>query len=155
MKPTKALSLIGYAALATGSGAATTFILIGRGFATPLSPLNLSITLVAIALVLVILAVPMIRYRAALKDAKKKPKRVPPFYAIRVLVLAKATSIAGALFLGWHLGVLAAQLTRPEPRLAPTIAGLVAAAIATTAGIVVEHLFRIPPDQTDAEGNPA
>lgn len=155
MKPTKALALIGYAALATGSGAATTFILVSRGSVTPLSPLNLSITLVAVAVVLVILAIPMIRYRAALKDTTKQPKRVPPFYAIRVVVLAKATSIAGALFLGWHLGVLAAQLTRPEPRLAPTITGLIAAAITTAAGIVVEHLFRIPPDQTDAEGNPA
>ena len=155
MKPTKAIAIIGYVLLAAGTGAATTYTLIGRGLATPLSPLNLSITLTAVGVVLVVLAIPMIRYRVALKNPKVKPKRVPPFYAIRVVALAKATSVAGSLFFGWHLGVLAMQLTRPEPKLAPTITGLIASGIALAAGIVVEQLFKIPPDQTDVEGTPA
>lgn len=157
MKPTKATTLI---ALALTSGVSAFIVannLSARGFATPLTPINLSVTLTCIAITLIALAIPMLRYRAALKEAKTKPKRVPPFYAIRVVALAKSTALAGSLFLGWHVGLLCQQLTHPEPNLLPTILGLVASLLATAAGVIVEQIFRVPPDSTDVplEGTPA
>jgi hypothetical protein len=158
MKPTKLWSLATYLIAAAVFAFVLAHAFVTRGFAVPVSPINLPITLLSVGIALGFLAIPMARYRKALKEATKNVKRVPPLYAFRVVVLAKATSIAGSLFLGWHLGVLLVQLTLPTitPAIGFSILGAAAALVTTVIAVVVEYLFRIPPDLNDTiEGTPA
>ena len=158
MKPTKLWSLATYAIGAAVFGLVLSRTLVNRGFAVPVSPVNLPITLAAIGVVILLMAIPMIRYRAALKEAKRQPKRVPSIYAFRVVILAKASAIAGSLFLGWHAGVLLAQVTLPNitDSVLFTAGGVIASLFTTVVAVIVEHLFRIPPDVDEPlEGTPA
>lgn len=158
MKPTKLWSLASYAFAAGIFSFVLAETLVMRGFSIPVSPINLPIAIAAIGLFLALLAIPMARYRKALKDPKKPAKRLAPDYAFRVVILAKSSSLAATLFLGWHLGILAAQLTLPAvtANVAFTIVGLVASLFTTAVGLIVENLFKIPPDPKEpAEGSPA
>lgn len=158
MKPTKIWSLVSYAIGATVFGAVLSETLVMRGFTVPVSPVNLPVTIASIAAALGLLAIPMARYRAALKDPKKPAKRVASLYAVRVVALAKASSLAGALFAGWHAGVLIVQLTLPAitSSVLFSILGLVASLVTTAVALIVENLFRVPPDSEEpVEGTPA
>ena len=158
MKPTKVWSLISYAIGATIFAAVLSEVLVSRGRAVPVSPVNLPITIAAIGVALALLAIPMVRYRAALKDAKKPVKRLSSLYAVRVVALAKASSVAGSLFFGWHLGVLIVQLTLPAitSNFVFSIVGAVVSMFTTAVALVVENLFKIPPDIDETvEGTPA
>jgi Protein of unknown function (DUF3180) len=158
MKPTKPWSLASYAIGAAIFSGVLSEVFVARGFAVPVSPINLPITVAAIGLALALMAIPMARYRSALKDPKKVAKRLNPHYAFRVVALAKASSVAGALFFGWHVGILVVQLTLPavSANVVYTILGVVAALMTTAIALVVEYLFRIPPDiEEPTEGSPA
>ncbi len=159
MKPTSALPLIIWViAAAIFSGLLGLFRL-SHGQSVPVSPINIILTLPAIALVLLALAYPIYRYRKQLldwasmgtaggsqKSANHRPKRLDPFYAVRVLLLAKASAIAGAIFAGWHIGLVILQLTTPviSPKVWSNIAGLVGSVITVVVGLIVERLCRIP-----------
>ncbi len=158
MKATNPWSLASYATGAAIFSGVLSEVFVSRGFAVPVSPINLPVTVAAIGLALALMAIPMARYRSALKDPKKLAKRVNPLYAFRVVSLAKASSVAGSLFFGWHVGVLVVQLTLPaiSANVVFTIAGVVAALVTTGVALVVEYLFRIPPDIDEpTEGTPA
>jgi hypothetical protein len=159
VKLTKVSSLIAYAVAAGLIGYAVSLILVRIGQPLPSSPTNLLVTLPVISVVLVILAIPVVRYQTAIKKnlalpAGAKPvlvKRVDPFYALRVALLSKAVAISGSIFLGWHGGVLVAVLTSPQIsesaawRSAFGIAGSLTMVIA---GIIIERACRVPPDST-------
>jgi hypothetical protein len=114
MKPTRLRFLLLIALPTALAGYFVATVLVGRGFQVPVSPINLLVTLAAIAVLLLALSIPIWRYRSAIREnVKKRPKRVDPFYAVRVLLLAKASSIAGSLFAGWHIGVVVFQLLSP------------------------------------------
>ena len=158
MKPTKIWSLVSYAFAAAIFAFVLAETLVARGFAVPVSPINLPIAIAAIGLTLAGLAVPMARYRTALKDPKKPAKRIAPIFAFRVLILAKASSLVASLFLGWHLGILVAQLTLPAvtANVTLTIVGLATSLFTAAVALVVENLFKIPPDvEEPTEGTPA
>jgi hypothetical protein len=170
MKPTSALPLVLSAVgTAVGSGLLGLFRL-SHGQSVPVSPLNIILTLPAIAVVLLALAYPIYRYRKQLlewattsaaagaqKSAAHRPKRLDPFYAVRVLLLAKASSIAGALFAGWHIGLVIVQLTTPvvPPNVWSNVAGLVGSLITVVVALVVERLCRIPNSGDSAEADVA
>lgn len=164
MKPTKILSLI----VAAASSAIGSYLLIrlavGAGFTVPVSGLNLIITLPVIGALVLLMALPILRYRRALREISKaesansaantqRAKRVDPFYAVRVLMLAKATAIAGSLFSGWHLGAIAVQVSAPV--IPDTVwfnfAGFVGSVLMATAGIITERICKIP--NAGANGN--
>jgi hypothetical protein len=152
MKPTK-LNFLFLLSLTTAvAGYFMASILVGRGFQVPVSPTNLLITLGAIGVVLLALSIPIWRYRSALKDsAVKRPKRVDPFYAVRVLLLAKASSIAGALFAGWHIGVVVYQLFSPVFITASVLQnglGIIASFALLVSAFTTEQLCRLPNDQS-------
>jgi hypothetical protein len=158
MKPTKIWSLASYAFASGIFAFVLAETLIVRGFSVPVSPINLPIAIAAIGLTLAILAIPMVRYRNALKDPKKRAKRLSPTYAFRVLILAKSSALAATLFFGWHIGILVAQLSLPAvtENIIFTIVGLVTSLFTTAAALVVENLFKIPPDPEEpTEGSPA
>ncbi len=150
MKRTTAFPLI---ALGLG-GAVVTYLLElflqTSGAPAILPPYSLSITLVGVAIAVIALAVPV---RRLITGKRKEP--LNPFYAVRVAVLAKASSHAGALLLGVGVGLTVFLLARP---IAPSwdllgraLADLVSAAIVLSAGLIAERMCQLPPDDTDKE----
>ena len=154
MNRTHATPLIGLAALGFVAG----FLLeygaeaLGRPLIIP--PVTLPLTLVATAAVVVGFAVPIRRTVTG-----KRAKRIDPFQAMRVVVLAKACSLVGALLTGAGLGAVISFTTRPVlPAIGSmwlAIATCVGAAVLTAAGLIAEHLCTLPKDDDDdAPGAP-
>ncbi|MGV9195334.1 DUF3180 domain-containing protein [Microbacterium sp. MC2] len=123
----------------------------GRPTFTP-SPL-LAILLAMLAVVLVVLALPI---RRATHTPGAPP--VDPFRALRIAMLAKASSLVGALVAGFAGGLLVFLLTRPVlPSLgswgavfATAVGGLVLVAGA----LIAEHLCTTRKDDDDQQPGP-
>ena len=121
-----------------------------RGAAVLVPPLSLAVALVLIAVLLLALAWPVRR-------AARGERRVDPFYALRAVVLAKASAVAGALLAGGGAGILIYLLTRTVVPLGSTLAAggtLVAAALLVIAALVAEHWCALPPDEPTEETAP-
>lgn len=156
MKPTRILTL---ALNAIGAGVLAFIavrLLVGAGFAIPVSGINLLLTMPAIGIIDLALVWPILRYKKALADYllglnKRRPKRPEPFYAVRVVLISKASAVAGAWFLGWHLGVMAVQLTTNEVTDAVWLEGFGAlgALLLVIAALVAERGCRLPDDGDD------
>lgn len=122
----------------------------GRPIIVP--PISLALTLVALGVVVVALAWPI---RRAVKATVRT--HVDPFRAMRVAVLAKASSLSGALLGGAGLGLLLYLLSRQTVPAAATVwmavATAVGGALLLVAGLIAEHFCAIPPDKntTDTE----
>jgi hypothetical protein len=107
-----------------------------------------AVTIGLIALVIVILAVPVYR-------ATHGPLRQPvdSFYATRVVALAKASSLAGALLVGLGLGLALDLLIRSSTTtgdlVARDLSTLGSAILLLAAGLVAEFLCRVPPQDDD------
>jgi hypothetical protein len=162
MKPTQITALLAYAVASTILGFGAAALLVRGGFALPLSPTNLLVTLPVIAAVLVLMALPILRYRAAIRRIIEKPetaagnppKRVDPFFALRVAMLSKAVSISGSIFLGWHAGVLIALVRAPEVESGSVwrqVFGLLGSIALIVAGLIIENSCKVPPDATPPE----
>jgi len=165
MKPTRASALV-IAALCT---AVASYLigtyLVSRGMALPVSGFNLMFTLPGIAILLAIFALPIWRYRRqTLKIAKAKQavsnqpapiKRVDPFYAVRILLLAKATALASALFVGWHLGLVILQAAAPELTDAffKNLFTMFGAVVSLAVALLIEWICRIPDSGDDSENS--
>ena len=164
MKPTKATNLL-ITALVSGVAAyLLATYLVSRGQQLPVSGFNVMFTLPVASTLLASFAIPLIRYRREVlqlaKDAKQtvqktKPqiKRVDPFYAVRIVLLAKAISLASALFIGWHFGLLAIQIAAPELTTGfyKNLGTLIGAVVALVIALVIEWICRIPqgPEETN------
>jgi hypothetical protein len=85
--------------------------------------------------------------RRLVRGRTKRP--VDPFYAMRVLVLAKASSLTGALLVGVAAALLGYAVSRTGsfavPAFWPDLLTGVAALALCVAGLVVEWWCRIPP----------
>ena len=154
MKPTKASVVLVIVFGVTVLSFFAVRLLVANGMAVPASPTNLLVTLAAIALILLGLTIPIWRYKASLTQYTKgpRPKRVDPFYAVRVVLLAKASAITGSGFVGWHLGAMIAQLSLPVSFTAALLQnsfGLVASVVLTVAAIVSEQICRLPDEPKD------
>lgn len=119
-------------------------------------PLTTAGTLAIIGIVVVWLAWPI---RQATKGAKAAngtaKRRVDPFLAMRVAVLAKASSFSGALFLGGGIGIVLYVFTRTvlpgTSSLWLAVATALGAAILLAGGLVAEFFCTLPPDKPDDE----
>lgn len=104
----------------------------------------------ALGVIVVALAIPI---RRATHGTARAP--INPFWALRVAVLAKASSIIGALFGGFGVGLAVFLLSRPVPpsvgSLGPIIATAVCGALLVVAGLVAEHLCTIRKDDDDPQ----
>jgi hypothetical protein len=154
MKPTKASVVLVIVFGVTVLSFVAVRLLVANGMAVPASPTNLLVTLAAIALILLGLTIPIWRYKASLTQYTKgpRPKRVDPFYAVRVVLLAKASAITGSGFVGWHLGAMIAQLSLPVSFTAALLQnsfGLVASVVLTVAALVSEQICRLPDEPKD------
>jgi len=116
---------------------------------------TLALSLVFIAAIVVALAIPI---RRATRG--KVRTRIDPFYATRVVLLAKASSIAGAVIAGTAFGLLLELLVRSgglnSDGLLQTLATLGGAIALLTAGLVGEFFCTVPqpPDDPDADRTP-
>lgn len=128
-------------------------LLVSVGATIIVPPYPLAASLVVLAVAVVVVAVPVRRVARRIPGA-----RVDPFYATRVVALAKATAIAAAGLAGLHGGALVFVATRPvivDDLLWRSIAGLAASAALLIAGIVAEGMCRIPPSDEQEPGGDA
>ena len=113
-------------------------------------PFTMTITLVAIGVIVVLLAWPI---RQATRGKQKR--RVDPFLSMRVAVLAKASSLSGALLFGLGVGLVLYVLSRSVLPVAASLwltIGMAAGAAALLAGgLVAEHFCTLPPDDDQKE----
>lgn len=145
---TSPLQLLALAAAGAAAGWLIEVLLTasGRPIMTPSIPL--AVSLVLIAVVVVVLAVPIYRSSRGLRR-----ERVNPFFALRVVVLAKASSFAGALLGGAALAIAMYLLSRTVSPGSGTVATSFVvsggAVVLLIAGLVAEHLCTIPPDDDE------
>lgn len=148
MKPTTPGLPIGLA----GAGGVVAYLLevglVASGRPTLVPPLTFPISLLVIAAVVVALGWPI---RQVLRG--HRTARLDPFRAMRVVLLAKASVLMGALLGGASLGVIAHLLSRPVlpagSDVGSTVFSVVAALAAVAAGLIVEQWCRIPPESDD------
>lgn len=137
--------------------------LAGSGRAVLVAPVTLPIALAAIGAIVIVLALPIRRMTrgprrgaaAAQTATAARPGGDPvdPFYATRVVMLAKASALTGALLSGVGAGMLVYLLSRSVVpgvgSVASAALGLVGAIALLVCGLVAEHMCRIPPRDED------
>ena len=142
------------AVLGGGAGWFLETLLVSAGSPAFIPPYTLAVVLAAIGVIVVFVARPV--YRAVRRTATT---RVDPFYATRAVVLAKASSLTGALLGGMAVAVLVFLLTRsvipPVGSLAQAIATAVAGVLLLAGGLVAEKMCTLPPSDDDPTHLPA
>lgn len=150
MKRTRPLLLIIYVVAAAIIAWLFESALTASGAAVFWPPFTLAITLLVIGGVVVALAMPVRRAVRDRAELRKDAHTVDPFYATRVLVLAKASSIAGSILGGAALAVIGYLLTRTVVAGVGSIFASGAAVLGSLAllicGLVAENFCSIPPD---------
>jgi hypothetical protein len=115
--------------------------------------LMLPVLLVILGAVTVALAVPI---RRATTGAAQ---RVDPFHAVRIAMLARASSIVGAGVAGVAVGLILFLVSRPVLPSLGSVSAVIAAAIGglllVAAGLIAEHLCTIRKDDDDEQPGPA
>lgn len=152
MKRTTAGIIVVLVVVAAVGGYLIELAIVANGGFAFAPPVSLPITLAAIAIVIVALAVPVRR-----RVTGKRKDRLDPFYAVRVAVLAKSSALTGALLTGLGAGIIAHALSLPilnSDLLGRGIAQTVGAALLLTAGLVAERMCTLPPDKSDP-GSPS
>jgi hypothetical protein len=152
MRPTKPATLI-VAALAAG---ALAWVLVGHYYSDfPNIPWLPAVTLLVLAIGEAVVA----RVTKGRIDRRPGAAPVDPLAIARYVVLAKASSLAGALFAGFNAGLLiwllvsGNQLSQASRDVPPTVAGLVAAVLLVAAALWLEHSCRVPrPPKDDESG---
>ena len=153
MKHTRVSTLVLLGALGIVGGAFAETLLATGGRPIVIPQLGLPVALVAIAVILVLLALPIRR----LTHGKAKAP-IDPYYATRVLMLAKACALVGAVLGGLSIGVVGYLLTRSVlPDGGPiglTVSTLVGSGILLAAGLIAERMCTIPPADPDDDADP-
>jgi hypothetical protein len=117
-------------------------------------PATLYSVLFILAFGLILLGRPV---RRLVRGKARRP--IDPFFAMRVLVLAKASSLTGALLVGVAAALAAYAVSRAgstaTPAFWPDVLTAVGSLALLIAGLVVEWWCRIPPqDPADGPGRP-
>ena len=144
-------------------------LMLQNGASIPIATNTVLITLPSIAIIELAIAIPVFKYRSELQKfatSGVRPKRLDPFYAMRVVVLAKATSIAGALFLGTAIGLVFMQLSQPviADSIWRNLVALVESVVLISVALFIEKACKLPDDgensgkakeSSSIEANPA
>ncbi|HET8896035.1 MAG TPA: DUF3180 domain-containing protein [Protaetiibacter sp.] len=147
MKRTRITTLIVLGVVGAAGGAILELLLAANGRPIASLPITLGIALAVIGGIVVTLAIPIRRMTRA-----TSAPRVDPFYATRIVMLAKACALTGALIAGVGAGVLAYLLTRTVigvSSVAQAITTIVGAGVLLAGGLLAEHMCRIPPGDDD------
>jgi hypothetical protein len=127
-------------------------LLTSAGRATFTPSLLLPVLLVLLSAAVILFALPI---RRSITGADPTP--VDPFRAVRVAILAKASSVVGAVVAGVGVGLLVFLLTRPVApvgSVVAVIATIVTALVLLAAALVAEHLCTIRKDDDDEQPGP-
>lgn len=121
----------------------------GFGQAFPQSPTSLLITMPLIGIAVVIATWPIYRYRKAVESYSQgpRPARPNPFYALRALVLSRATALAGTVFVGWHIGALlwlTVFSVAPSGPVLVTSFGILSSLVMLAGGLIGQQFCRAP-----------
>lgn len=147
MKRTKVSTLLLLVAIgAVGAGLVQAVLAsVGRPIIIP--PFTLPVALAAIGVIVVLMAAPI---RRMVRGTSSPRGPVDPFYATRVVMLAKASALGGGLLTGGGVGLLVYLLSRSVApgvgSLRLTIAAVIGAAVLLAGGLIAETMCRIPPD---------
>ena len=127
--------------------------------------MTLSVSVGIVAIILLVLALPIWKYKRNLKkvlDAKsaevKKVLPVDPFYAVKVLLLARAAAVTASLFIGWHSGVLVKQFTSPviaQEAIGPNLAAAIVSLLLLAVAFIVVEICKLPDDGSKSKSVPA
>jgi len=143
--PTQASHLIVIGIVGAGAGWVLEMVFIAMGWPIIIPPITLPVALALISIIVVSMAVPVWRFVRGTAT-----KRVDPFYATRVVVLAKASSLAGALLAGATGAIVIFVLTRPVlpavGSVSLTVAATVCAVLLLISGLVAEKMCTLPPE---------
>lgn len=151
MKSLPPAQLAVFLAIGLVLGLSAVQLLSGVGYPFPVSPWSMIITLPLIGIGVWLASIPIARYRKKLEQYQDgpRPSRPNPFYAFRVLVIARATSLAASLFAGWHLGALIWLVSfsvAPAALTQPTLFAVAGAIMMLAGGIVAEQNCKTPKD---------
>lgn len=150
MTRTKPLHLLLLAAVGGGLAWFLETALAASGNAILIPPFTIGFVLALIAVILIVMALPVRRVSRGVPNA-----RVDPFYATRVVMLAKASSLGGALLGGAGLAITGYLLSRSVlPGVGSVSMALTMAAggiILLVGGLVAEHMCAIPPEDDDTD----
>lgn len=148
MRRTRPVTLVVFAVLGLAAGFALDQILTSSGRATFVPVVTLPILLIVLGVFVVAMAVPI---RRSTRRSEGAP--VNPFRALRVAMLAQASSILGAAFAGFGAGLALFVTTRPvTPSVgswSTVIATAVCGLLLVAAGLYAEHLCTIRKDDDD------
>lgn len=148
MNRTRPTSLIGLGIAGLVIGFLAELATSSMGAAVFIPPLTLPITLLAVAVIVVAFAVPI---RRAVRG--RSVRRIDPFQATRIVVLAKACSLSGALLVGAGIGLGAYLLTRDVlpagNAILLTALATAGAVILLVAGLLAELFCTLPPGDDD------
>jgi hypothetical protein len=148
MKRTHPVSLVVAAVLGGGAGYLLDQLLTAAGRSTFTPMASLPVMLVVLGAIVVALAIPIHRATHG-----RSSQRVNPFRAVRIAMLAKASSLVGAVFGGVGLGLILFVLSRPSDpsvgSMGAQIATVVCAAVLVAAALIAEHLCTIRKDDDD------
>lgn len=151
MTRTSPITLVLFGVFGAAAGWLLEVAIVASGSPVLVPPVTLAVALGIIGVVVVALAVPV---RRAVRD--RDSARIDPFYATRVVVLAKASGMAGALLVGFSGGVLVYLLTRSVipgvGSVVMAVAAVVGSIILLVGGLVAEYMCSIPPDDEDPKG---
>ena len=128
-------------------GFALDSLLATRGLAVIVPPVSLAVALVLIAAVVLAMAWPV-------RSAASGEKAIDPFFATRVVVLAKASALGGALLAGSAAGIVIYLMSRAVVPLGSTLiagATVAAAGVLVIASLVAEHWCSLPPEEPTEE----
>ena len=152
MKTTRVGSLFGLAVIAGLVSYLADALLVRLGEPQFIPPITLGVALFFIGVIIPVMAWPM-RVLTKTTDKASRPVAVDPFYATRVLLLAKAGALTGAVLAGIGLGIAVFVATRaalaPTP-LVLTLISVFGGIVLSAGGVIAERWCQIPP--TDAEG---
>lgn len=157
MKPISVIGVISWLLISALAGFGYSNWAIANGFHIPVSGISLSISVAVVAIILLVLVFPIWKYKRNLKeilqakDATQVKKALPvdPFYAVRVLLLAKAASVTAALFIGWHSGVLTKQFLSPviaNEAIGPNLSAAIASLLLLAVAFIVVEICKLPDD---------
>ena len=150
MKRTGAGILIIAGAVGIAIGFVVDQVLTASGRATFTPAVTLPILLLLLAGLVVGLAVPIRRATSGRTSA-----RIDPFRAVRIAMLAKASSVVGAALAGFAGGLALFLVSRPvTPSVGSwgtVIATIVCGAVLIAAGLIAEHLCTIRKDDDDEQ----
>jgi len=148
MKPTRATPLLVLAAIGAVAGWLIELMLVGSGRPSLVPPITLGVALALIGVLVVAAALPVFRVVRRVAGAT-----VDPFYATRIVLLAKASSLTGAILTGVAVALVAYLLSRSVVASAGSIAmaivTLVGAAVLLAGGLVAEKMCTLPPSDDD------